>query len=630
MHDARPLRTIEASAVFLFLLQSVRILFSVLFGIIYDTVFEETFPLAAAGAIFVAVVAALLTPLAAPRRGGSRLLSAVALVAALARVPATFNLPSVRLWASIVVIGAAGLYAATLVRREGSRFAPALVAALVADQFLRTAGNTFDLALRPWWWPVQLALAVGVGWLGWQARSAAPGDQQGEAPPNGKIRGERPLQIGLGGGLAVGALLFLECSLLDSPNGVARWSDVPYGVAAPLLMAATLLPLFPVVRRGAARVLRGSLGGLAHLFLALAGVAAGRTVGGGVGLAGLLVAQFLLLLVPFQTYRRSDRGRFSQRYLALGFLLFLVLNLAMAFAFTYPYTVPAFRGMGLPILLVATLVAALPAVRTFAPSRVRTERRRLWGWLVTALLVASSAVLAWPRPVAWQEGGPVRAGTYNVHYGFNTPWQLSLEEIARTIEESGADVMMLQEVDTCRITSYGIDDALWLARRLGMAEIYQPTLEGLSGIALLSRYPVVVAGGALLGSELEQTGIVHARVRVGGREVDAYGIWLGLAPEERARQLSDALAFVGAASPALLGGDLNATPDSPVYTRLAEADFVDPFVALGLGDAPTSPAVEPHQRIDFVWGRGLEPVDGAVLDSLASDHRMVITEWRLP
>jgi endonuclease/exonuclease/phosphatase (EEP) superfamily protein YafD len=94
--------------------------------------------------------------------------------------------------------------------------------------------------------------------------------------------------------------------------------------------------------------------------------------------------------------------------------------------------------------------------------------------------------------------------------------------------------------------------------------------------------------------------------------------------------LSDALAFVGAASPALLGGDLNATPDSPVYTRLAEADFVDPFVALGLGDAPTSPAVEPHQRIDFVWGRGLEPVDGAVLDSLASDHRMVITEWRLP
>ena len=316
--------------------------------------------------------------------------------------------------------------------------------------------------------------------------------------------------------------------------------------------------------------------------------------------------------------------------LALGFLLFLVLNLAMAFAFTYPYTVPAFRGMGLPNLLVAALVATLPALGAFAPSRAQAERRPLWGWLVAALLVVSSTVFSWPRPVAWQEGGPVRAGTYNVHYGFNTPWQLNLEAIARTIEESGADVMMLREVDTCRITSYGIDDALWLARRLGMAEVYQPTLEGLSGIALLTRYPVVASGGALLDSELEQTGIVHARVRVGGRDVDAYGIWLGLAPEERARQLTDALVFIGAASPALLGGDFNATPDSPVYARLAEANFVDPFAALGLGDAPTSPAVEPRERIDFVWGRGLEPVDGAVLDSLASDHRMVITEWRLP
>ena len=43
--------------------------------------------------------------------------------------------------------------------------------------------------------------------------------------------------------LAVGALLFLETSLLSFPNAVARWSGADYAIAAPLLMAVTLLAL---------------------------------------------------------------------------------------------------------------------------------------------------------------------------------------------------------------------------------------------------------------------------------------------------------------------------------------------------------------------------------------------------
>jgi endonuclease/exonuclease/phosphatase (EEP) superfamily protein YafD len=129
---------------------------------------------------------------------------------------------------------------------------------------------------------------------------------------------------------------------------------------------------------------------------------------------------------------------------------------------------------------------------------------------------------------------------------------------------------------------------------------------------------------------LEQTGIVYALVQVEEEYVHAYGIWLGLEPEERARQLSDALAYIDAATPALLGGDFNSDSESPVYATILEAGFIDPFVILGLDPAPTSPAIEPRGRIDFVWGRGLLPTDAAVPDSLASDHRMVITEWTLP
>ena len=456
-----------------------------------------------------------------------------------------------------------------------------------------------------------------MAFVGWKQLASDTGDKA-EAD-------ESPQGMNVGAGLALGAIIFLETSLLDFPNSVARWSGMPYEVVAPLLMAVTLLPLLGPVRRGASRILTGPFGSLALISLALAGLAAGRAVGGVLGLLGLLLAQFLLLLVVFSLAGPQRRER-TGLGLGLGLVLFVLINFAYAFTFTYPYTIPAFQGMGLAVILLSAVVASLPALSAVFPKGEEPGMRPTL-WLAAVLL---SVIFALPCPSTERDGMPLRVATYNIHYGYNTTWQLNLEEMARTIEESEADIVMMQEVDTGRITSYGVDTALWLARRLGMKDIYQPTLEELSGIALLSRYPILSADGAFLDSELEQTGIVHALVRVGEEDVHAYGIWLGLEPEERARQLSDALDYIAEASPALLGGDFNSDPDSPIYADILEAGFIDPFVILGLDPAPTSPAIEPRGRIDFVWGRGLLPTAAAVPDSLASDHRMVITEWTLP
>jgi endonuclease/exonuclease/phosphatase family metal-dependent hydrolase len=643
MSNPRSLRTLEATAVLLFLVQAVRVLFSVLFGLIYDAIFAQTLALSTLGIIMFFVIVAFLTPLAAPRRKRRALSLAMALVAALARVPLTINQPAVRLCSGILIVAAAGIYAATLLRGRPRAFPTALLLAFAADQFLRAAGDTYDVGLRAWWLPVQAALSLATGvvaWLAFSRPQAEPPAEEG---------------IGIAGGLAVGALLFLETSLLSFPNGLARWSGMNYAVIAPLLMAVTLLPLLPGVHRATTRLLSGPfgwaqsrrLGGLGLLFLALAGLAAGKQGGGPVAALGLLLAQFLVLTVLLDIVgpRRSDRTGLA---LALGMLLFLVLNFALAFAFTYPYTIPAFRGMGLTILLVAAALACLPALRppTLQPETLRAEAstpssaeaprgearslKPTWAWAASALVVAAVVALAWPPALDLKQAGPVRVGTYNMHYGYNTPWQLSLEAQARTIEESGADIVMLQEVDTCRITSYGVDDALWLARRLGMQAVYGPALEGLSGIALLTRFPIAEADTRLLTSQLEQTAIVHARVMVGDRPLHAYGVWMGLEPEERARQLDDALAYIGDASPAVFGGDFNATPDSPTYARTRTAGFDDPFTVGGFDPAPTSPAIEPVERIDFVWARGLQVSDAQVLDSLASDHRMVVVELALP
>jgi endonuclease/exonuclease/phosphatase family metal-dependent hydrolase len=308
----------------------------------------------------------------------------------------------------------------------------------------------------------------------------------------------------------------------------------------------------------------------------------------------------------------------------------LLLSFGLAFAFTYAYVVPAFRDMGLPVVLVATLLAALPALRRGnAHSAVGAPSTAAWHWVAAAVAILATTAFAWPPQLDRWEGGAVRVGTYNIHYGYNTHWQFSLEDQARTIEDAGVDIIVMQEVDACRITSYGVDDALWLARRLGMQEVYGPALEELSGIALLTRIPIADSDTQILASRLEQTAIVYARLLPDGLPLHAYGVWMGLEPDERALQLDGALAFIGDASPAVFGGDFNATPDSATYARLRAEGFDDPFIVGGFEPEPSSPAIEPSRRIDHVWVRGLQVTGAEVLSSLASDHRMVVVEVEL-
>ncbi len=629
------LRWIEATVVLLFTLQATRTLFSTLFGVIYDAVFAGPFtPIV--GLIGVLVLLAYLAPLAAPGdtdRVRVTLLATVA-VAALARVPMTINHHSVRLYGSIVVVAAGGVYLAALLRHAPTHLVRAAVVALVADQFLRALGNTWDVSMRPMWIVPQVLLSAGLILLARHlSRPEVAYYEIGEATG---------VRIGLLGALAWAGFLLVQTSLLSLPNALARWSEGSYAILTPLLLGVTLLAILPGLREAAIRVLgsdaiHARLWGLALILIALVGLAIGRRLPGAPAVVGLLAAQAALILAlpHLLTPRAAGEPERIGLWLAVGGLVFLVLNFAYAFTFTYPYTIEAFKGMGLPVLLVGALLATLPALLrpASATGPVETDSTGWTVWAVTALaLVTIVAAAARPRQIEQPlAGNAIRVGTYNIHYGYNTPWRYTLEEQARTIEASDADVVALQEVDTGRITSYGVDTALWLGRRLGMEVVYLPTLEQLSGIALLSRFPIESGQARLLTSQLEQTGIIRARLQVGDRALDAYAIWLGLEPEERATQLTDALAFVAQAdadTPAVWGGDFNSRPDSPVHERIAAAGFVDPFIALGLEPAPTDPAENPHKRIDFLWLRGLAPVDGEVMSSLASDHRLVVVEGR--
>lgn len=619
MQRSQSLRALEATAVWLYFFQALRVIFSTLFGIIYDRLIIG--PVDAWMAISVLLLAAAFSlPALAPRRGRAGWLAATAVIVIVARLGLSVNDPDLRYWSALLIIAAGGLHQAALLERSAKASMIGGILALGIDQTLRASGHTYDISLRPSWLLVQTLLTVPLLVLVYGAyRNRSKG------------RRER-VATGLPWGLALGGFLFIETSLLSLPNAVARWSGGDYALIAPLLVAITLVLLDPNLRGGVLGWMRGSVSGrvLAAFSLPIL-LLTGYFARGWPAVLALLLAQVVMLLAWLYLLASSNSGaRSPGPWLAVGLNFVLVLNFLNAFTFTYPYTVPFLRGLGWSMFLAAGLVTGLAIIGQRRLEAIVIERSPIseYGFYAGLVLVGITIVAVWPVPAdSLGVSDRLRAGTYNMHYGYDEAWHLNLEEIADTIEAAGLDVVALQEVDTGRLTSYAVDNAYYLARRLRMNVLYLPTVEHLTGIALLYRGPAAQTGGQLLTSRQEQTGIAHVQLEAGGEIWHAYGIWIGLSNEDTLRQVREALAFIGDRSPAVFGGDFNSTPDSQVVAAIRQAGFIDPFEATGVQAAPaTAPASTLEVRIDYVWVRGAQPAEAWVSPSLASDHRMVGVE----
>ncbi len=623
------LLTAETAIIWLFFLQAIRVLFTALFGVIYDAVFDASLSILVVLLDLLLIILAMLTPLLVRWAGERPYLPSIAIgMVLMARIPLSLNVPSVRLYAAIVLLGGAAFYLAHLLENAPRQLMTGFIAGLGADQLFRAVDFTYDPTLRP----SGLALIAGIA--GATAISSVYLARQRTYPA--------PDSPAISAGLALGATIFLQTSLLALPNAMARWSNVSYHGAAPLLLLVTLLPLLSLIRAGEQylAIWLWPIGHVISMAVVVLSLALAALLDGAASALFFLITQLLLLLNSSIVVEKKRRFPGSHRQapgmeLSLGLLLMLLLSFAFAFTFTYPYTIGFFRGMGAPVLLLGALVVVLSLHNvSIAPTVEAVKATHAAASLGATLTLAAAVALliqfgGRPTEAEVPPDGPFRLATYNIHYGFDSDWKFTLDEMAETIEKEGVDAIVLQEVDAGRVTSLSVDDALWLGQRLGMHVVYQPTLERLSGIALLSRYPLTESDGQWLTSALEQTAIVHATLETTRGPLHVYGLWLGLEPEERATQLAEALDYIGATKPAALGGDFNATPDSPVYTRLVDTGMQDPFVAADQETALTSPAIVPTKRIDYVWLRGLSVRDAWVSDSTASDHRMVVVEVQL-
>ncbi|MEQ8821227.1 MAG: endonuclease/exonuclease/phosphatase family protein [Sumerlaeia bacterium] len=249
--------------------------------------------------------------------------------------------------------------------------------------------------------------------------------------------------------------------------------------------------------------------------------------------------------------------------------------------------------------------------------------------------------------------------TYNIRVGLGLGGSWSghdpkenLLSIAELILDSGADIVLLQEVDTGARRTNEVDEPALLAEGTGFHAAFSPALQrdgGHYGIAILSRWPLEVQTVQLFKPDYsgkpdlpdwyaEQRVAQVATVQAPGGPLTVINTHLGVTKDQRLPQLTQIATLVDRAPhPVILGGDLNAEPDAeellPLRNRLADAYHDMGQGRAGLpADLPiaerlTFPADDPNRCIDYLFyaQSAFQPIKTEVIaEKSLSDHRPVL------
>jgi endonuclease/exonuclease/phosphatase family metal-dependent hydrolase len=228
--------------------------------------------------------------------------------------------------------------------------------------------------------------------------------------------------------------------------------------------------------------------------------------------------------------------------------------------------------------------------------------------------------------------------SYNIHYGLGTDGVNDLERIAQVILRSKAGIVGLQEIGNKAM-------ALELGRLTGMQAVFGRSKENDEGYgdAVLCKYPFTWVGGHSIpsasSSRYQAMAIDIDLAEVYGpgamvRFINTHFDWLDTIGSQEARlatvEVIERGFREGSKLPAILAGDLNATPDSAPLARLHERGWA--HGSLG-SDLLTWESTQPDRQIDYVlaapqdaWRvRGIEVMD----EPLASDHLPVVIQLEL-
>ncbi len=234
---------------------------------------------------------------------------------------------------------------------------------------------------------------------------------------------------------------------------------------------------------------------------------------------------------------------------------------------------------------------------------------------------------------------------WNIQHGKGNDGVVNLERTAREIVASGADIVVLSELDRNRQRSGRQDQIAELQRLTEFPHaVFHSATSGYEfgsglwyyGNGVLSKFPVVADQGYPLPNPErgETRKVASVRLQVGMEQVVIYGTHLSVITEERPAQVGEILALArGEDASVILAGDLNARPDSPEVEELVNEWFLDTYPEMNTDPGYTYFGTATPARIDYVFVEKFMQdhlIDVRVMETEASDHYGVLATLLVP
>ena len=502
------------------------------------------------------------------------------------------------------------------------RLAGGLALGLALDTAIKGFGGTLDLS----WSRGIVALAAvaaecgGVLFLVRREPAVGPGVESEVAWP-----AALPL-------LGIGPLLFLQAMVYQNQGWIAQVAGLSAAAAFVLTMMGNLVLAAGVwtglTRPFALRPLTAFLG------TACLGLSASVAVQITPAFTfNIVIAQFVvgwsLAAIAMATAPPTTTGM-ARTSISLNLGLIGFLGLTFAYYVSLDLPLPVARESLLPSAAVA-LGLTVVAATTRLPLRGLPRSASAAAFIAVAgvflPVVVFSLVQPDPPAAGSPTGEPLHVLTYNIHSAYDSAGAQDPEAIARVIESTEADIVALQEVSRGWLLDGSTDLVAWLARRLEMQVLFAGTTDPVWGNALLTRLPIRESGSAplpLAGTRFPR-GYLWATIDAGLPEpllvivTHLHHVESEHAP--RLAQVPVLLGFWDQRPYSILLGDLNSEPGYAEMKLIADAGWVDSWAEAGTGDGLTWPAVDPFERIDWVWHTpDLRAVDAVVMATTASDH----------
>lgn len=340
------------------------------------------------------------------------------------------------------------------------------------------------------------------------------------------------------------------------------------------------------------------------------------------------ISAYSVLLCAPNMWRRFQKFG-SSFFPALVFLLYLVVVVCLLNRWD------SMVAITLPPLWTWTVVGVLASLLSWILFRGGASIVVLVIWLVTAVLfseethslVRELAETVDPKPLPHEDE---RIRVANLNAG-------SKAEALDAAVELAPDILVVQEAPG--------EEAIAATTR---------ELFGVEGTYLIGNNSAILARGEILDTIVEpESNAIHARLRIEeGFVIDITGVEmqaciprLSLWSADTWKELSDLRMrnrrqlrthlgeneITRDTTGRIISGGFQTPPGDDVFRPLESNELLDSFAKTGLGWGNTYPAEYPILRLDQIWtSENLPPVRSVAVPNPESDHRIVVSDLRLP